>query len=139
RATVPFALLTASRTDSVSALRDGAGCHFPYHLLPWKYASVNVAVMSLGGAWKRMWAGLPLVMTQAHGPGHVAFSRDVPGEVVALPLQPGQAVDVREHLFMVATSQVTYTWFNSNIWFQTRDGDDTETHYPLGQLVDRFY
>ena len=54
---------------------------------------------------------MPLVMTQAQGPGHIAFSRDAPGEMIALPLQPGQAVDVREHFFLVATANVTYDWF----------------------------
>jgi len=52
---------------------------------------------------------------------------------------PGQAVDVREHLFLVATSSVSYDWFNSGIWFTTRGGDDSETHYPLGQFMDRFF
>ena len=94
--------------------------------------------MSLKGAWKRMLAGMPLIMTQAQGPGRIAFSRDAPGEMIALPLQPGQAVDVREHLFMVATGAVTYDWFNSNIWFTTQEGDETETHYPMGMLLDRF-
>ncbi len=41
--------------------------------------------------WKRMFAGLPLIMMQAQGPGHIAFSRDAPGEMIALPLQPGEA------------------------------------------------
>jgi uncharacterized protein (AIM24 family) len=90
------------------------------------------------GAWKRMLAGMPLIMTQAEGPGHIAFSRDAPGELVALPLQPGQAVDVREHLFLVATDSVAYDWIQSGIWFTTKSGDETETHYPLGMFLDRF-
>ena len=60
---------------------------------------------------------MPLIMTQAQGPGHIAFSRDAPGEMIALPIQPGQAVDVREHLFLVATGNVAYDWFQTNIWF----------------------
>ena len=32
---------------------------------------------------------MPLVMLQAAGPGRLAFSRDTPGDVVALPLSPG--------------------------------------------------
>jgi uncharacterized protein (AIM24 family) len=78
-------------------------------------------------------------MTQAHGPGHIAFSRDAPGEMIAMPLQPGQAVDVREHLFLVATSQITYDWFQTGIWFTTRSGNESETHYPLGMFMDRFF
>ena len=85
-----------------------------------------------------MMAGMPLIMTQAHGPGHIAFSRDCPGEMIALPLQPGQSIDVREHLFLVATGDVSYDWFPTNIWFTTKEGDETETHYPIGMYMDRF-
>ena len=107
-------------------------------MLLWKDPQVNITTMSLASGWKRMFAGLPLIMTQAQGPGHIAFSRDAPGEMIALPLQPGEEVDVREHLFMVATSNVTYDWFSTNIWFTTAAGDDKETHYPVGMFMDRF-
>ena len=113
--------------------------YFAHHVLLWKDPQVNITTMGLKGAWKRLLAGMPLVMTQAAGPGHIAFSRDAPGEMIALPLQPGQAVDVREHLFLVATSSVTYDWFQSGIWFTTSSGNESETHYPLGQFMDRFY
>jgi len=119
------------------------GVYFAHHVLLWKENAVNVSMMSMKGAWKRAFAGMPIFMTQAKGPGHIAFSRDLPGELLALPLQPGQAVDVREHFLLVATDQVDYTWTNSNIWFTTRvqHGDETEyeTHYPLGMSLDRFY
>jgi uncharacterized protein (AIM24 family) len=81
---------------------------------------------------------MPLVMTYARGPGHIAFSRDAPGETVALPLQPGMEVDVREGHFLVATGEVTYQWFQTGVWFVTRSGDDREWHYPVGQFMDRF-
>jgi uncharacterized protein (AIM24 family) len=58
--------------------------------------------------------------------------------MVAIPLNPGQSIDVREHVFMTATSSVAYDWFNTNIWFTTRNGDDRETHYPIGMFMDRF-
>jgi uncharacterized protein (AIM24 family) len=115
------------------------GVYFSHHVLLWKEPQVNITRMPLKGAWKRMFAGLPLIMTQAVGPGHIAFSQDAPGEVIALPLQPGQGVDVREHIFMVATLNITYDWFSTNVWFNTRNGDETETHYPLGAFMDRFY
>ena len=69
--------------------------YFAHHVLLWKDPQVIITTMSLKGAWKRLLSGMPLVMTQAQGPGHIAFSRDAPGEMIALPLQPGQAVDVR--------------------------------------------
>jgi uncharacterized protein (AIM24 family) len=127
---VPVADLNLAAEDFV---------YFAHHVLLWKDPQVNITTMSLKGAWKRLLSGMPLVMTQAHGPGHIAFSRDAPGEMIALPLQPGQAVDVREHLFLVATGNVTYDWFQSGIWFTTRNGNETETHYPLGMFMDRFY
>ena len=118
------------------------GVYFAHHVLLWKENPVAISMMSMKGAWKRAFAGMPIFMTQAKGPGHIAFSRDLPGELLALPLQPGQAVDVREHFLLVATDQVDYGWANSNIWFTTRvqHGDETEyeTHYPLGMFLDRF-
>src|SRR5512143_131579 len=99
---VPVADVNLAAEDSV---------YFAHHVLLWKDPAVAITAMSLKGAWKRMFAGMPLIMTQAQGPGRIAFSRDEPGETIALPLQPGQVVDVREHLFMVATSHVAYDWF----------------------------
>jgi uncharacterized protein (AIM24 family) len=114
------------------------GVYFTHHVLLWKDPQINITTMSMKGGWKRLFAGLPLIMTQAQGPGHIAFSKDDPGELIALPLQPGEAVDVREHMFLVATANVAYDWVNSGIWFTTQNGDDSETHYPLGMLMDRF-
>ena len=119
-------------------LAQGDGVYFAHHVILWKEPQVNITTMSLSGAWKRVFAGMPLIMTQAEGPGHIAFSRDEPGELIPVPLQPGQELDVREHLFLAATSNVAYDWFQSNIWFTTQNGNDTETHYPLGNFMDRF-
>lgn len=126
---VPVADVNLAGRDSV---------YFAHHVILWKDPQVNVTTMPLSGGWKRMFAGLPLIMTQAHGPGHIAFSRDVPGEMIALPLQPGEYLDVREHLFMVATGNVTYDWFTTNVWFTTGSGNERETHYPVGMFMDRF-
>jgi uncharacterized protein (AIM24 family) len=121
-------------------LAPGDSVYFTHHVLLWRDPQVLVSAMPLTGAWKRIFAGMPLIMTQAQGPGHIAFSRDAPGEMVALPIHPGQSVDVREHLFLTATSNVLYDWFATNIWFKTRAGSDneTETHYPVGMFMDRF-
>jgi uncharacterized protein (AIM24 family) len=114
------------------------GVYFAHHVLLWKDPQVAITLMSLKGALKRILSGMPVLMTQARGPGHIAFSRDAAGELLALPLQPHHAVDVREHLFLVATFQVAYDWINTQIWFTTRNGDETETHYPVGMTMDRF-
>jgi uncharacterized protein (AIM24 family) len=126
---VPVADMNLAAEDSV---------YFTHHVLLWKDPQVNVTTLPLRGGWKRIFAGMPLIMTQAQGPGHIAFSKDDPGELIPLPLQPGQSIDVREHLFLAATSNVEYDWFQTNVWFKTRSGDDTETHYPVGIFMDRF-
>ena len=120
------------------ALAPGDSVYFPHHELLWKEPGVNITQRSLAGAWKRMLAGLPVRMLDAVGPGRIAFSRDAAGETLAIPLHAGASVDVREHLFMVATKSVAYDWFNCGVWFQTRQGDETETHFPIGMLMDRF-
>jgi uncharacterized protein (AIM24 family) len=119
-------------------LASGDSVYFSHHVLLWMDTQVKVKGMSLKGAWKRMLSGMPLIMTEAHGPGRIAFSRDRSGELIALPIQPGQSIDVKEHLFLVATGHVTYDWFSTGIWFKTKNGDDTETHYPVGSFMDRF-
>jgi uncharacterized protein (AIM24 family) len=119
-------------------LAAGDGLYFTHHLLLWKDEKVQISAMSMAKAWKRLFAGLPLIMTQAAGPGRIAFSKDRAGEVIALPLQAGESIDVREHVFMVATSAVAYDWFQTGIWFETSNGKDTETHYPIGMFMDRF-
>lgn len=119
----------ASATDAV---------YFTHHVLLWKDAQVEITRMKLAGGWSRLFAGLPLIMTQAHGPGHIAFSKDAPGELVPLSLQPGQCVDVREHAFLLAAGNVRYDYFQSGIWIRTGSGKESEMHYPLGMFMDRF-
>jgi len=126
---VPVADMNLAAGDSV---------YFTHHVLLWKDPQVNITTMSLKGGWKRMFAGLPLIMTQAEGPGRIAFSKDDPGELIPVALQPGQSIDVREHMLLAATSNVSYDWFQTGIWFETKNGDDTETHYPVGRFMDRF-
>jgi uncharacterized protein (AIM24 family) len=111
---------------------------FSHHCLLWSDPGTRLSAMPMAGGWNRVRAGLPLVMMQAGGPGHVALSEDAPGEIVAIPLQPGQATVVREHRFLSATGTVSYTWQQSGVWFTTGSGDDTEYHYPLGMFLDTF-
>lgn len=112
--------------------------YFSHHSLLWTEQTVRLEALKMPGGWSRRLAGIPLVMMQAAGPGHVALSDDHPGEVIALPLAGGQAIIVREHRLLAATASVGYDWHQSGIWFTTGTGDDRETHYPLGQYVDAF-
>lgn len=86
------------------------GVYFEHHVLLWKDPTVNIGVKAMKGAFKRMIAGMPIFMTEAGGPGRIAFSRDGPGHILAIHLQAGQAVDVREHQFLAASSNVDYSF-----------------------------
>src|SRR2546428_11428515 len=83
--------------------------YFEHHILLWKDPAVEVSLRPLKGAFKRVLSGMPVFMTQAKGPGRIAFSRDGAGHVFAIHLKVGQAVDVREHQFLAATDGGGYT------------------------------
>ncbi len=121
-------------------LAEGDSIYFAHHILLWRDTQINISTIPMKGALKRLLSGMPVIMTKANGPGRIAFSRDEPGEVAVLPLNQNEFVDVREHTFMVATQNVSYDWNNSNIWFITvkNNGEDRETHYPIGMFLDRF-
>jgi uncharacterized protein (AIM24 family) len=121
------------------SLHEDDWVYFSHHSLLHTDPQVRLETMRMAGGWNRMLAGMPLIMMTARGPGHIAFSADRPGETLAVPLQHNQAVDVVEHRFLLATSNVTYQWENSGIWFSTQKGDDQEYHYPLGRTMDRFW
>lgn len=82
--------------------------YFEHHILLWKHPGVQIGFKSLKGMARRFFAGLQIFITEAQGPGNISFSRDSVGQIVALRLQPGQMVEVREHQFLVATSNVDY-------------------------------
>ncbi|HZV36071.1 MAG TPA: AIM24 family protein, partial [Verrucomicrobiae bacterium] len=88
----------------------GTGIYFEHHILLWKDPAVEVALRPMKGAFKRMLAGMPFLLTGAHGPGRIAFSRDGAGHVFGLHLHPGTAVDVREHQWLAATDNVEYSF-----------------------------
>jgi uncharacterized protein (AIM24 family) len=112
--------------------------YFSHHVLLWTEPAARLSNMPMRGGWKRVMAGLPLIMMQAHGPGRIALSDNHAGEVVALPLQHRQQIWVREHRFLCATGNVVYDWHSNNVWYTTGSGDDQETHYPMGQFGDVF-
>ncbi|HTV10935.1 MAG TPA: AIM24 family protein [Acidimicrobiales bacterium] len=117
-------------------LAEGDGVYFTHDVLLWKEPAVQMDAMALSKPWTRNRSGMQLVMMQAAGPGRVAFSHDSPGELVALPLQPGAAVDVREHALLVATSAVTYDWVESGIWFLAPEkGHHQQASSPGGSLL----
>ena len=128
-ATVPVAEFSLAPNDWI---------YFSHHVLLWTEPNTKLSTMSMSGGWNRKLAGLPLMMVEAHGPGHVALSENHAGEVVALPLQRGQEMWVKEHRFLTATGNVRYNWHQTGVWYTTGSGDDQETHYPMGQFGDVF-
>jgi uncharacterized protein (AIM24 family) len=74
---------------------------------------------------------MPLVISQAQGPGRIAFSRDAPGELVVLPLHPGMELDVREHAFLLASHVIDYS-------FVRIKGLANVLHAGSGMYMDRF-
>lgn len=84
--------------------------YFEHHILLWKDPSVAVGVKALKGAFKRLIAGMAIFMTEARGPGRIAFSRDGAGQVFAIHLARGEEIEVREHQFLAATSGVEFTF-----------------------------
>jgi uncharacterized protein (AIM24 family) len=161
---------TVQIEGSISGVADwnlaaGESLFFPHHVLLWQDPSVTVDALPMSKPWTRHRAGLPLVMLRATGPGHIAFSHQSSGELIALPVPTGAAIDVCEHKLLVATNNVAYDWYESGVWYSTsgRDAadqgagagllrlgmeaagqnreqraDETRWHYPMGQFLDRF-
>lgn len=98
---VPVAEITLGQGDSI---------FFEHHVLLWKDDHTPMSVMPLQGGVKRALAGMPFIISVAHGPGRIAFSRDATGELVVLPLHPGMELDVREHAFLLASHRISYSY-----------------------------
>jgi uncharacterized protein (AIM24 family) len=118
---VPVAELNLAQGDSV---------FFEHHVLLWKDEITPLSALSTGGGMKRMLGGMPHVISVAHGPGRVAFSRDASGEVVVLPLHPSMELDVREHAFLVASHSISYSF--------ERIKGMTNVLHGEGMFLDRF-
>ncbi|WJW70124.1 AIM24 family protein (plasmid) [Candidatus Chlorohelix allophototropha] len=93
------------------ALSPGDAVYFEHHILLWKHPQVNIDIKPLKGALKRMMAGMQIFVTQATGPGSIAFSRDDAGEIIPIHIRPGEELHVREHQFLAATSSIDYSFF----------------------------
>jgi uncharacterized protein (AIM24 family) len=102
-------------------LGPGDSIYFEHHVMLWKEPHVPVTLMSISGGLKRVFAGMPFLISVATGPGRIAFSRDATGELVMLPLHPGMELDVREHAFLLSSHQIEYSFVRvkglSNILF----------------------
>ncbi len=91
-------------------LARGQSIYFEHHILLWKHPSLEITVRPMKGALKRMIAGMQIFITEANGPGQIAFSRDGVGHIAAIHLHRGSEIHVREHQFLAATGNVEYTF-----------------------------
>lgn len=104
-----------------------------HHVLLWKQPQIDIQIAKLGGikkSLKRVIAGMPIFFTQAVGVGEFAVSRDNPGQLVVLHLEPGQEMLTREHAFLAAAN-VDYT-------FERAGGIGSMLFGSQGFFVDRF-
>jgi len=64
--------------------------YFSHHVLLWTDPATRLTNMPMRGAWNRMMAGMPLVMVEGRGPGHLALSDNHAGEDLAglVPIFP---------------------------------------------------
>jgi hypothetical protein len=74
--TVPVAEFNLAQNDWI---------YFSHHVLLWTEPQTQLTNMPMRGAWNRKLAGLPLIMVEGRGPGHLALSDNHAGEVVAQP------------------------------------------------------
>jgi uncharacterized protein (AIM24 family) len=119
---VPVAEVNLGAEDSV---------FFEHHVMLWKDFTVSMSVLSTPGGMKRILAGMPFVVSVSRGPGRISFSRDAPGELVVLPIDPGVELDVREHAMLVASGNLTYS-------FERMPGLKAALSAGTGMYLDRF-
>lgn len=87
-----------------------APVYFEHHILLWKHPTVNIGLKPMPGALKRMVAGMQVFVTEASGDGMIAFSRDGAGHILAMHMEKGRELHVREHQFLAATSTIDYSF-----------------------------
>ncbi len=83
---------------------------FEHHVMLWKSTDLATSASRLSGGFKRIIAGMPIILLQATGHGQIAFSRNGPGQIYPIHLEPGDEIDVREHQYLAATSNLEYTF-----------------------------
>jgi len=88
----------------------GGAVYFEHHVLLWKHPAVDIGLRPMQGTFKRMMAGMQIFVTEAQGPGQIAFSRDGAGHIVPMHLKAGEELHVREHQFLAATANIDYTF-----------------------------
>ncbi len=105
--------------------------YFEHHVVLWKDPALTIGLHPIAKGFKRIVAGMPIFMTETQSAGELAFSRDQPGHVLSLHLQPGAAILVREHQLLAATVNCDYT-------FNRVKGVSNMLFGGTGLFIDRF-
>lgn len=136
---VPVTEVTLGPSDTI---------YFEHHILLWMDPTVTLTAKVLPGAAKRIMAGLPVIVTEAHGPGKIAFSRDGPGQIIFKEVKPDAPLHVREHQFLFATNDVKYGYYrvkgiasimfgHSGLWVDTFEGQGLLALHGHGNVFER--
>src|SRR6266849_3161287 len=94
---VPVTEVSLAQNDSI---------FFEHHIFLWKDPSVTITAKAMKGVGKRILAGLPVYVTEAHGPGRIAFSRDSPGKALSINLTPEKKIHLENHNFFFPTGRM---------------------------------
>ncbi|OZB58500.1 MAG: hypothetical protein B7X39_18925 [Lysobacterales bacterium 14-68-21] len=106
--------------------------YFEHHILLWKHPQVAIGLRNMRGSLKRMMAGMQIFVTEAQGPGMIAFSRDGAGHIVPIHLEKGRELYVREHQFLAATGSIDYS-------FERVKGFSNMLFGGSGFFIDKFH
>ena len=112
-------------------LLDGQSIYYEHHILLWKNPGIVIKIKPMKGALKRMIAGMQIFVTEASGPGEIAFSRDGAGHVFGIHLKQGEGLHVREHQFLAATGNIDST-------FERMKGVSNMLFGGTGFFIDKF-
>lgn len=105
---VKFTVLGGTSPALITKIVDQS-VFFEHHIMAWKDAELGVVVKRLQGTYRRSIHGKPVFMVETTGHGEIAFSRGAPGQIVALTLETGQTLNVREHQWLCATSNLDFS------------------------------
>jgi uncharacterized protein (AIM24 family) len=78
----------------------------------WKAPSVRLTLRPGSGIFKQILSGTPGSLVEARGPGHLGLRRDPGGEIRALHLRRGEALEVQGRQVLACTAHVdcTFRW-----------------------------
>ncbi len=105
---------------------------FEHHILLWKNTTVNIGIRSMKRIVRRLISGMQIFISEAEGPGQIAFSRDGAGQVFGIHMKQGEELHVREHQFLAATDNIEYS-------FKRIRGISNMLFGNAGFFIDRFY